>query len=60
MKENEKVILERLNKVSEMLNEGMIVKDMLITQLFEKNNDCIKKDEENLSLKSQLDEINSQ
>jgi len=38
MKENEKLMLERLNHVAEMLSEGMMAKDMLIKELFERNN----------------------
>jgi len=56
MKENEKMILERLQNVSEMLSEGMMTKDMLIKELFERNNENQESQSELNNLRHQLEE----
>jgi len=56
MKENEKMILERLQNVSEMLSEGMMTKDMLIKELCERNNENQESQSELNNLRHQLEE----
>ena len=60
MKENEKMILERLQNVSEMLSEGMMTKDMLIKELFERNNENQERQSELNNLRHQLEERDQQ
>jgi predicted nuclease with TOPRIM domain len=59
MKENE-MILERLQNVSEMLSEGMMTKDMLIKELFERNNENQESQSELNNLRHQLEERDQQ
>jgi len=37
MKENEKNMLEKLNQINNLLNDGMMTKDLLIKELYDKN-----------------------
>jgi len=37
MKENEKNLLDKMNNINNMLNDGLMTKDMLIKELFDKN-----------------------
>jgi len=56
VKENEKIMNERMAEVTRNLKEGMMVKDMLIKDLFETKNNLMRKDDEIKMLQSQLDE----
>lgn len=56
VRENEKLMNERMAEVTRNLKEGMLVKDMLIKDLFEAKNNLMRKDDEIKILESQLEE----
>jgi hypothetical protein len=56
VRENEKITNERMAEVTRNLKEGMMVKDMLIRDLFESKNNLMRKDDEVKILESQVEE----
>jgi len=56
VRENEKLANERMAEVTRNLREGLMVKDMLIKDLFENKNSLMRKDDEIKLLNSQLED----
>lgn len=60
LRENEKLSNERVADVTRNLKEGMMVKDMLIRDLFETKNNLLRKDDEIKILNAQVDDSRAQ
>lgn len=60
LRENEKLSNERVAEVTRNLKEGMMVKDMLIRDLFETKNSLLRKDDEIKLLNAQVEDSRAQ
>ena len=60
LRENEKMSNERLAEVTRNLKEGMMVKDVLIRDLFETKNNLLRKDDEIKLLNAQVEDSRAQ
>ena len=60
LRENEKMSNERVAEVTRNLKEGMMVKDVLIRDLFETKNNLLHKDDEIKLLNAQVEDSRAQ
>ena len=60
LRENEKMSNERVAEVTRNLKEGMMVKDVLIRDLFETKNNLLRKDDEIKLLNAQVEDSRAQ